>query len=502
MSLEERGYEVRGGVAGTYAVTEDMRHAADALARARALVDGADAAIRRQIALSETVGDATVPEAAGAWFSADGALRRVLWGSGGTVAMADDIAVQSAQLQRAADIYVEAESQVGRELSLLDRIGRGVMDTVGTGLWVARSVTAGALSLLLPPDDIQARSDSVLGDMYLMGHAVMMPDGAPPTTGYLNRDGVELWLGMLRGVGLGEDSVSAYDAALMQLMMATALLSALAGPTPSGAVVPRVDPRCLPAPRGLEGLFTGLRATHADHDGAVGIQTLTQTDGTEAFIVNVPGTQDWSLAADNPFNAQGNLEAMAGQSALAPTTDPTDAARHTVAAMRAADIPPNSPVMMVGYSQGGMVATTVAAAAARGSEFNVTHVATAGSPLQPFQRSAQVQHLHIEHHEDITSGVEGGANPDRPHVTTVTADARSSTDPKVALEATTLTGAHQLSTFADTASMVDAHPSASVEHYLDSATAFLGDAETTRYVEYVPAPPESPPVRTGGGGGW
>lgn len=480
MSLEERGYEVRGGVAGTYAVTEDMRHASDALARARALVDGADAAIRRQIALSETVGEATVPEVSGAWFAADDALRRVLSGSGGTVAVADDIAVQSMQVQRAADIYMEAESQVGRELSLLERIGRGGMDTFGTGLWVARSVTAGAFSLLLPPDDFQAGSDSVIGDMYWRGHAAVKPDGAPPTTGYLNRDSVELWLGMLRGVGLGEDHASAYDAVLMQLVMAAAVLSALAGSTPSGAVVPRVDPRCLPSPRGLEDLLTGLEATHSAHDGAVGIQTLTQADGTQAYIVNVPGTQDWMPGTNSAFPGADNPPLLAGE--------PAGSLIHTVAAMRAADIPPDAPVMLAGYSQGGIVAAAIAGSSALGREFNVTHVATAGSPTHPFGRPVGVQYLHVEHREDVTPGLDGGANPDLPHVTTVTADARSSTDPRVALDATTLTGAHQLSTFTDTAAMVDAHPSASVEHYLDSASAFLGDAESTRYVEYVSAP--------------
>ncbi|MEX0914119.1 MAG: hypothetical protein WDZ57_04125, partial [Demequina sp.] len=252
---------------------------------------------------------------------------------------------------------------------------------------------------------------------------------------------------------------------------------------------PRVDPRFMAAPRGVEDLFRSLGQTHSAHDGSVGIHALTQPDGSEAFVVNVPGTQDWAPGASNPLSGEGNLWAMARQTAPDPVVQSTAAVEHTVAAMRAADIPPDAPVMLTGYSQGGMVAAAIAGSVAVRKEFAITHVVTAASPVGSYSRPEGVAYLHVEDRADVVPGLEGTRNRDLPNVTTVTGDARSSTDPWVAADARTLVGVHGLSSYTDTAALMDAHPSGSVQHYLDSADAFLGDSVSTGYVEYVPTVP-------------
>jgi len=486
MSLESPGYQTHGGSAGTYAVTEDMHHVADVLARARALVEEADASVRRQLSVAERAAELARYEVSGANFAADDSLRHVLAGSGGTVDVADQIARQSAQVERAADIYVEAESQVGRQVSSLDRLGRGMSDVWGTGLWTAR--WAGALGWGL----LSAPLFTVPGmEKWGVADAVfdtIAPEGSPPTSAYLNRDSADLWLGVMDAVGLGSASPSLYDSTVMQLALATAVLGALMGERGAGAtVVPRVDPRCMAAPRGLEDLLNGNAATHSAHDGAVGIQTLTQPNGSQAFIVNVPGTQDWAPWAANPFNVDGNLWAMAAQTAPDEVTQSTAAVEHTIAAMRAADIPSDAPVMLTGYSQGGMVATAIASSAAVRQEFSITHVATANSPVGSYPRPERVNFFHAEDRSDVVAGVDGSRNPDLPNVTSVTGDARSSLDAGVAASARTLVGAHGSSAFTDTVALADAHPSRSVQDYLDSAEAFLGESTSTSYVEYVPA---------------
>jgi hypothetical protein len=479
-----------------------MHRAAQTLARARSLVDQADAAVRRQVAIAQSVATRVRYEVSGACFAADDALRHVLAGSGGTVDVADQIARQSAQVQRAADIYVETEAHVGHQVSLVDRTGRGISDVVGTGVWAARWVTAVGWGLVSAPLYTVPGLErfGVAGAVHgVSGRAA--PEGAPPTTGYLNRDGTELWLGAMDAWSPVGTTHTPYDTAVLQLALASAVLGALMGAPAEGTVVPRVDPRCLAAPRGVEDLFRGLAQTHSAHDGAVGIQTLTQPDGSQAYIVQVPGTQEWSPGASNPLSGEGNLWAVARQSAPDPVVQTTAAVEHTVAAMRAAGIPPDAPVMLTGYSQGGMVATAIAGSVAMRQEFSITHVATAGSPGGSYTRPESVDYLHVEDRGDVVPGLEGAGNPDLPHVTTVTGDARSSTDAGVAANARTLAGVHGLSTYADTAALVDAHPSASVQHYLDSADAFVGASVPTEYVEYVPPSPGIDPRPAAGGGG-
>jgi hypothetical protein len=82
----------------------------------------------------------------------------------------------------------------------------------------------------------------------------------------------------------------------------------------------------------------------------------------------------------------------------------------------------SDPVMLVGPSQGGMVAVTAARDAVRSGEFDVTHVVTAGSPIGRTvgQVPGRVRVLALENARDVVPHLDGRANPDRPNVTTVT----------------------------------------------------------------------------------
>jgi pimeloyl-ACP methyl ester carboxylesterase len=93
-----------------------------------------------------------------------------------------------------------------------------------------------------------------------------------------------------------------------------------------------------------------------------------------------------------------------------------------LAAMRAAGVRSTDKVMLVGHSEGGMVAVTAARDAVASGAFDITHVVTAGSPvgLTAGALPAGVQLLALENSQDVVPHLDGRRNPDRTNVTTVT----------------------------------------------------------------------------------
>ncbi len=143
------------------------------------------------------------------------------------------------------------------------------------------------------------------------------------------------------------------------------------------------------APKGTEGLFKEilveqkLAKTNSNTSG-VRVQQVVGADGTTRFIVYLDGTfagQDMTLL--------DNLSAMKGY------VVPDIYDRINAALTAAGDRPgPNGPpIMLVGFSQGGMDAQNIAAS----GRYHVTNVVTYGSPLtQPDNPSIATVHLQAK----------------------------------------------------------------------------------------------------------
>src|SRR5690606_4575026 len=97
----------------------------------------------------------------------------------------------------------------------------------------------------------------------------------------------------------------------------------------------------------------------------------------------------------------------------------SDSMLAVVAAMEAAGIPADAPVMLVGHSQGGLAAMTLVQHPEFTSRFNVTHVMTAGSPVGNLPTPPGVTSLHLEVVEDITPGVDLQPNANGANQTTL-----------------------------------------------------------------------------------
>ena len=172
-------------------------------------------------------------------------------------------------------------------------------------------------------------------------------------------------------------------------------------------------------PRSLRDLLSGIDRRTAGQSGEIDVRILTrptQSGAPRHVVVDIPGTKTWSLAAHNPdvTSIATNLRSLAGQR--------TAYEEGIELAMRRAGVRPEDDVVLLGHSEGGMVAVNAATRFAQTGEFHVGRVITAGAPIGATVDGVpnSVQVLALENAGDVVPHLDGQPNPDRPNVTTVT----------------------------------------------------------------------------------
>jgi pimeloyl-ACP methyl ester carboxylesterase len=413
--------DVRGGSGGILADCDDLAHTAGLFGSAG--LAAAEAALRMHGVLVESdLAASTLLDPAGAAvFSA--ALLFALDGPSGLVEIAAACATTGLALRGSAASYVAADrlqTDLAAPLEAvrtLPRAAAGLIDDELHGQW------AGGLNTFLT-DDPQ------LVDVFA---AITQSFVAPAVAGQLYPDGQP--------------------------------------------VVTHVTTGAAPPPRDIQSVVAGIASLDDDRvDGEVTVQILTGTDSggypTRRVIVDIPGTGDWDLARlrDPDVTDMGtSLRALAGEQ--------TTYEAGVLAAMRAAGVRPSDDVLLVGHSQGGIVAVDAARHAMQSGEFNITHVITAGAPIGGTVGAlpASVQILALENEGDIVPEVDGRPNPDRPNITTVTVHHdQGAVGPDHDLQRSYVPGA------AD----VDASDDPSVRTYVQGMRGFLDadQASTSRFL--------------------
>lgn len=189
---------------------------------------------------------------------------------------------------------------------------------------------------------------------------------------------------------------------------------------------------------------------------------ITRLD-SGAWTVQIPSTQGSfidPMAASHPNDVVADVVAMSGaQTALG---------RAVTAAMVEAGIGANDPVMMVGFSLGGITAAQLVSDP--GFPFTVTHILTAGAPIASFAVPRSVTVLSLELTQDAVPKLDGRSNPSRSTWSTLEGDA-----PRLEGEtaAPGIAGAHNTLRYAAFAQHLVDTDDATVRDFTASAAAFL-----------------------------
>lgn len=231
-------------------------------------------------------------------------------------------------------------------------------------------------------------------------------------------------------------------------------------------------------PTGLNDIFAELdhrgagshvpTPAHPDNGSNVDVRAVRASDGkVTGYIVDIPGTNTWNLPGQHTMSANDmgtNVDGIAGRQSVLETG--------IERAMRQAGVPHDAPVMLVGHSQGGIVAARAANDFVGNHSFNVTHVITAGSPVGAIAVPSQVQMLSLENNNDIVPHLDARENPDTPNHTTVKFDHQTES----------VGSNHQLAgNYQVAAQQLDSSSNPSVQRFRNSMGAFTDGASVVTH---------------------
>ena len=134
------------------------------------------------------------------------------------------------------------------------------------------------------------------------------------------------------------------------------------------------------------------------HAGEPAGQIRIEKYGVEypVYYVYLAGTADFGLMTGvEAWDMTSNVEAMATHNA--------GSVRAAVEAMREAGISADDQVILVGHSQGGLVAARIA----ESEQFHVTNLVTVGAPIHKVEVPKSTQVLALEHREDPIPMISG-----------------------------------------------------------------------------------------------
>ena len=436
---------VEGGAGGVAARTDDLEHAAAALQSAAAglataAVDTAGVAAAPALLVTGLLAPLTLARA-------EAALVAALAGSRGLVAAGLRLETLALRLRAAALGYDVAENgaraAVGQlELAAGRFVAAGAVPLVplaaATSVLTVPLAVAVSRAGLRMPFPVPAQWPSA-GGRLLEPVVAALPGAVAPPGGPLWNPGA---------------SVPGLAAVLAGAGRAGPFLHESGGVVGTGRPVPAVPPR------GVSDLLAGVASCYPDAGvppGSVRVEGVAAPDGHRAWVVEIPGTQEWSpRAGRNPADLTADVAALGGAS--------TAAAATVVRALELAGARPSEPVLLAGHSLGGMLAAALAADPAFTRRFRVTHVVAAGSPLAGYPVLPGVSVLALEHDDDLVPALDGAPDPDRPDWITVRRSPRRGRSPAAA---------HDSLAYAETGALVDASTDPSLRAWLAGLAPFL-----------------------------
>ena len=169
----------------------------------------------------------------------------------------------------------------------------------------------------------------------------------------------------------------------------------------------RANSQLVQSPSSLTQITSRMRSLSETHQPIVRIEKFL--DGSRnRFIVYIPGTQNLGSINSNPLDMRSNLQLLAGQSSAS--------SRAVDMAIRKAGAKPGDHVMLVGHSQGGMIAVELAKRSKSGLlDYSVEQVVTFGSPVGANSAGSLPSVLSVENKVDFVPEIDSISNPTAPN---------------------------------------------------------------------------------------
>jgi hypothetical protein len=446
-----KGLEVRGGSGGLSVALADLWAVAAALRTEAAEVGRVARRLAGMAASWDAVRlvleSALPPLAAHPPVTAVAALAEVEWrllraaGPSGAAGEEAQLLGLAASVAAAVRAYQSAEAAAAATV----RVGQDLVMGAAGVAWPFTLVGAVGLGVATVAGQALGGGDPLFEHPWLVALASGGVDGL--VAGASASDPRVLALVVLASLARGRPwPPQGYEAALEAL----AALAAAAGwlREPGRFRVSRVSSEGVVAPRSLAGLMSGQEGLGESPPGRVRVVQVPQPDGSSAWILQVPGTQQWRPAAGaNPLDLTSDVRLLAQETAVL-TRAAGEALDQGMAA--AGRVHSGDPVMLVGHSLGGIAAASLACSPEFTAGHRVTHVVTAGSPIARFPVPPGVTVLSLEHRQDAVPHLEGARNPDLRSWVTVTRDVAA--DPEVQGR---LVAAHEVGEYTETAHQVD-----------------------------------------------
>ena len=146
----------------------------------------------------------------------------------------------------------------------------------------------------------------------------------------------------------------------------------------------------------LAGWFSRVDAVP---EGSIAVTAL----GNGRWVVQLPGIHSFGPAPDPQDLPDAAQVLETGHSAYE---------RSVVQALALACVPPGAQLMLVGHSQGGIVAAALARDPAVTSRWRVTHVVTAGSPVSRIPVPAGTSLLEVDNDDDLVPDLDAARSHD------------------------------------------------------------------------------------------
>ncbi|MHA7270229.1 hypothetical protein [Arthrobacter sp. HLT1-20] len=223
----------------------------------------------------------------------------------------------------------------------------------------------------------------------------------------------------------------------------------------------------------IHGVLAGSGDAYGYPPGSISVVQIGRPDGSTAWVVHLPGTEDWSTVdSSNPFDMEGNMEALTAAAHQEFAQEQIVVQELIRAALNDAGALPGQEVLITGHSGGGIHAAAAAASPAFLADVNVTMVVMAGAPARNQPVQAGIAVLDLQNEDDIVTAADFGAPPAVANWVTVTSHRPGFAEGQS--PGTVIAQAHTVTNYLQDAAALDSSSDPSIVAMRERLGVFLG----------------------------